>query len=349
MEVLATIVMMAWIPVQLVLFAVLPPRRAVLVAFLTAWLFLPMASYRIPFLPDYTKMSATSTGVLMGAVLFDGKRILRFSPGWIDLPIIAFCICPFVSSIANGLGTWDGVSGMLTYIVTWAMPYHIGRLYFTDFDECRELAIGIFIGGLLYIPLCLFEVRMSPVLHEMVYGFEPRVNQLRYGAWRPAVFMDGGLAVGLWMVSASLIGLWMWRTNSLKRFLGVSTTWLAWPLLVTAILCRSVGALLLMALGLSTLMACSVTRSRLALFCFIVIAPTYILLRISDVWHAEQITALAQAFDPKRAESFEFRIKNENILVEKALVRPMFGWGGWDVVASTTRTDGMFPLPTVAG
>ena len=39
-------------PLTVVLFAVLPSRRAVIVSFLAAWLFLPMATYPVPFLPD---------------------------------------------------------------------------------------------------------------------------------------------------------------------------------------------------------------------------------------------------------------------------------------------------------
>ena len=48
---------------------------AVIAAFLIAWLFLPMAGFRLAGLPDYTKMSATTLGVLMGAALFDADRL----------------------------------------------------------------------------------------------------------------------------------------------------------------------------------------------------------------------------------------------------------------------------------
>ena len=39
---LTPISMFGWIPVVLVLFAILPARRAVIFSFLFAWLFLPM-------------------------------------------------------------------------------------------------------------------------------------------------------------------------------------------------------------------------------------------------------------------------------------------------------------------
>jgi hypothetical protein len=329
MELFAIIVMLAWIPAVLVLFAVLSPPRAVIVAFLAAWMFLPVVAYRLAFLPDYTKMSATCAGVFLGALLFDAKRILRFSPSWVDVPIAIFCICPVVTSLVNGLGLWDGASSMLNNFVTWGMPYLIGRIYFTDLISIRELAISFFVGGLLYVPLCLFEVRMSPKLHSMVYGFAPREVQIRFGGWRPNVFMDGGLQVGMWMAAASLIGIWLWWTGALKKLWGVSVAWLVWPLFATTVLCRSSGALVLLIVGLGAMWYCSIAKSRLAFVCLILLPPTYIFVRSAEIWHGEQFISLVEMIDKKRADSLQFRIDNEDILAAKAMQRPLLGWGGW--------------------
>ena len=61
----------------------------------------------------------------------------------------------------------------------------------------RTLLISIFIGGLLYVPLCLFEIRMSPQLHKLVYGFHQHIfaQTFRFEGWRPTVFLQHGLAV----------------------------------------------------------------------------------------------------------------------------------------------------------
>src|SRR4051794_28700009 len=119
-----------WIPVCLFMFMLLPPRRAVIYAFLLAWLFLPIAGYGIHGLPDYTKMSATCAGVLLGALIFDSDRILGFRPKWIDIPMIVFCTSPMISSYLNGLGLYDGCAEIVRQIVTWGLPYLIGRVYF---------------------------------------------------------------------------------------------------------------------------------------------------------------------------------------------------------------------------
>src|SRR6476620_1180336 len=145
MTFLVDVMLYGWIPVVIYLFVVMPPRRAVISAFLIAWLFLPMAGYKVQGLPDYTKMSATCFGLMLAATLFDPDRILRFRPKWIDLPVAIYCVSPFFTSVfneINGVGVYDGLSVMLGQIVTWGLPYLIGRVYFDDLASLRELAIG---------------------------------------------------------------------------------------------------------------------------------------------------------------------------------------------------------------
>ena len=60
MTFLVPIALFGVLPGVFLLFAVLAPRRAVMAAYLASWLFLPMAGYSIPGLPDYTKTSATT-------------------------------------------------------------------------------------------------------------------------------------------------------------------------------------------------------------------------------------------------------------------------------------------------
>jgi hypothetical protein len=329
LNIIAHIVMAVWIPTVLVLFAVLPPRRAVIVSFLAAWLFLPMASYDLPFLPDYTKMSATCAGVFIATLIFDVKRVVRFHPSWADLPMVLFCSFPFISSVVNGLGAYDGGSEVMWHVITWALPYFIGRLYFSDARGLRELAMGIFIGGLIYVPFCLIEVRISPQLHHLVYGSFTRMLQVRWGGWRPSVFMDGGLQVGMWMTAASLVGIWQYKTGALRRMWGISAIWLIVALVITTILCRATGALVLLTAGLAVMSLTWKMKSRYALICFLMIVPAYIGLRSTNLWKGEPVISLAKSVNVERAESLKFRLDNEDLLARKALQQPWFGWGGF--------------------
>ena len=143
MNIVADIVIFGWIPVVLLAFGVFPPRKVVICAYLFGWLFLPFHSYPLPMFPDFTKMSATTCGVMLGVMAFDFPRIAGFRLRWFDLPLVVFCITPFFSSITNELGVFDGASVVVNQIVTWGLPYFVGRMYFNDAAEIRELAIAV--------------------------------------------------------------------------------------------------------------------------------------------------------------------------------------------------------------
>jgi len=155
MNILVPIMMFGWIPIVIGLFSRLPPRRAVITSFLFAWMFLPMAEYPIPGLPDYTKMSATCWGVLIAALIFDSNSIFSFRFKIIDIPMIVWCLCPALSSLSNDLGLYDGISESLAQTVTWGFPYFIGRIYFNDLESLKEFHFGIF---------------MLPYLHAIMLG-----------------------------------------------------------------------------------------------------------------------------------------------------------------------------------
>jgi len=350
MTILVPIALFGWIPIVLFLFVSLPARRAVIVAFLFAWLFLPVTGYSLPGLPDYTKMTATSYGVILGVLLFDVGRLMRLRFSWFDLPMVVWCLVPFASSVSNGLGAYDGVSGVVGATITWGIPYFIGRLYFNDLEGLRELAIGIFIGGLIYVPLCLYEIRMSPQLHRMVYGFHARGwGGTRFGGYRPAVFMDTGLALGMWMTAASLIGIWLWRAKALLSAWKIPMAMLVPVLLITTILCKSTGALALLAGGIGVLFLTNWTRLRVFLMCLVLVPIGYVVVRSTGDWSGRAVVEMAKVISEERARSLNGRLVNEDILAEKAWQRPLFGWGGWgrnrvydDYGKDITVTDGLW-------
>jgi hypothetical protein len=228
----ATIALFGWIPVVIVLFMLLPARRAMVAGTIAAWLFLPPTGIDLPGIPPFDKSAAATIGILLATVAFEPGRLLAFRPRWFDLPILVWCLCPFCSSISNGLGAYDGFSSVFRAIVVWMFPYLVGRLYLTDLDALRDLALGIIIGGVCLIPLCLFEIRMSPRLLTIVYGVGG-LEGTRYGGYRPRVFFQSGLELGLWMNAVTLVAIWLWRTGQLKRLGGFSGGAIAAMLLIT--------------------------------------------------------------------------------------------------------------------
>jgi hypothetical protein len=328
MTILVPITLFGWIPCVLLLFMWMPPRHAVITALMIGWLFLPAATFQLPGIPDYSKMMATSAGILLAALIFDTETLLAFRPKWYDLPMVVFCLCPFVTNSNENIDVYDSFSWSVNQVITWGLPYFIGRVYFTDAQAVRELAIGFFISGLIYIPICVFEMRMSPQLSKWIYGFDSGFSGSRLGGWRPAGFLASGLMLGMWMISASLSGLWLWYTGSLKQVRGRSAGKLVFALIVVTILCRTTGALILFMLGLGCLFTIRWTRVALPFLVLCLPALVYPLVRAGNTWDGSQLVALAEnTVGAERAQSVRFRFKNENILGAKALRRFWWGWG----------------------
>lgn len=324
--------LLGWIPFVFVLFAFLPARTAVLVAVFGAWMFLPVYGYDVRGLPPYTKETAAGVVVLLGALLFDPLRVTSVRPSWIDLPMALWCLCPIASSVSNGLGVYDGLSTALTHVFAWGAPYYIGRAYFADLGGLRALAMAVVVGGVVYAPLCLYEVKMSPQLHRTVYGFFQHgfAQTIRFGGFRPMVFMQHGLAVGMFMAGAALVASWLWVARS-ERWVWRLPMWLvAVGLLVTTFLCKSLGAAALLVAGMGALLAMKLFRTRLALAALAAVPLVYMTARSTGDWSGDGLADTAAMISPERADSLRTRLHNEDMLVARALQQPLFGWGGWN-------------------
>lgn len=328
-------VMFGWVPLVLFLFVQFPSRRAIIIAFVTGWLFLPEAYLPLPGLPDYSKISATSYLILVAALFWDIERLKSFRLSLIDLPMVAWCLGAIMTSLTGGLGLYDGVAAAMEECVTWGLPYFLGRVYLNSLGALRYLSMGIFLGGLIYAPLCIFEARMSPQLHRMLYGAHAHsdfAQTIRYSGFRPTVFMRHGLAVGAWMMAASLVGVWLWRTGVVTHIFNIHMRWLVMAVVFAFVLTKSTGAyaLFIMGLGLlfvSTEFASSLPVLALALGVFIYL---YINAGTESYFTDQLIQALSNVFSPERIQSLEYRFDNEELLVDHARSRVMWGWGGWD-------------------
>ncbi|HEY9827832.1 MAG TPA: O-antigen ligase domain-containing protein, partial [Stenomitos sp.] len=344
MNPLGYFVMVVWVPIVLYLFSRLPVQRALIVSFLAGWLFLPEASIPLAGIPDINKVSLTCYGILIATALFDFQRFREFRMHWVDAPMLVWCLCPAVSSLTNGLGPYDGFASALAQTVTWGFPYFLGRLYLGSFRGLQQLAIAIVLGGLIYIPLCLFEIRMSPQLHFWLYGFYPQSfdQAIRYGGFRPIVFMQHGLMVGVWMMTATLLAFGFWRIGALAGLLQqfvqgigdrsqrttgqtVAPEGLVGPslgiflgLLATFVLVKSTGAYFLLALGIVLFLTMRWSRTALPLLLIVGVMCAYLGFASGGGMTPqamEQISATAtQLTTADRAASLTFRLKNEALL-----------------------------------
>jgi tetratricopeptide (TPR) repeat protein len=329
-QLFALLVLLGWAPLVVGFFLVMPSRLAVTVAIVAGWLLLPPTSLQLPGFPDFTKATAATIGILIGTLLFELPRLMAFRPSLIDLPMFVWCSSPLVSSVSNGLGWYDGCSGVFSAVSTWGLPYLIGRIYFNDLDSLFLLGKAIVVGGVCFIPPCLWEIRMSPMLLTQIYGVN-RWTGVRYGGYRPKVFFATGLELGMWMTAAALAAWWLWRSGRLKQLGQAPFGLVLLPaLLVTTVLCKSTGALALLAAGMFVLWWTVRFNSKLAAIGLLLICPFYLVTRTTHLWSGQQAVEIAKSLvNADRAQSLEFRFINENLLIDRALERSMLGWGGW--------------------
>jgi hypothetical protein len=211
----------SWFVLVFALFWVRPAAEAVVASLVVGWLFLPVYGY--PLTGFHSKFEIVATGVLLGSLIFAPRTWLRFRPGLVDVPMALACLAPFVSALTNEVGLYNAGSDLKAALLRWGVPYLLGRVFLSDLQGIRTIALGLFLGGLGYVPFCLYEARMSPQLHRMLYGFHQHefLQTVRWGGFRPMVFMSHGLALGLLMSLACLSGFWLWRSGAKQRLWGV--------------------------------------------------------------------------------------------------------------------------------
>ena len=332
MNLLVALALFGWVPLSIYFFFTSQSHRAVLYVVIGGMLFLPTTGYNLPGLPEYSKYTAIALGLLLGGRLSGSRRKHSYKWSVCDVPMLIWCICPFFTSLSNQLGIYDGLSASLDNVMTWGIPYFAGRIYFYNSKTLQDLCTGIVIGGLLYLPLCLYEIRMSPQLNNIIYGFFPHSwgQHLRYGGFRPIVFMQHGLMVALWMALSTTVLFWMWRSKYISHFSWVPASWFLIAMITTTILCKSVNGIFFLVAGVTCYYLLIKFQFKGILYLLMAAVPLYIFFRISNIISSESITNfLAQYLDPDRIESLTVRLHQENLFMEKTLQRPLLGWGGW--------------------
>ena len=328
---LAQIAMLGFIPFCVVLFLLVHPVRAAAVGLVSGFLLLPNTSFKFSGIPDYDKLAAMTLGVLIAGFAVDTGRFFRFRPRWIDLPVFLLVLSSSVASLANDMGVWDSLSSFFKEGVRWGAPWLLGRIYFGEALAQRELASTIVAGALLYIPPCLFEIKMSPLIHMKVYGVRLlSMKHAQRGAfWKPNVFIESGLVCALFLGVATILAFYLWRTRSRRTILripmGVATLLLA----MITVGASSSMALLVMMAGMGTLAMGRRLMIRLPLLLMVLLPPFYVGVRQFGGWDGRELVDVAEAtFGERRADSLRYRFNAENLLRDRASEKKWVGWGG---------------------
>jgi len=82
--------------------------------------------------------------------------------------------------------------------------------------------------------------------------------------------------------------------------------------------------------GLAVLCSAVWLRTPWPVLALVLVCPLYLWVRTSGTWSGSELVPTMQAtLGQDRAESFEFRQMNEELLMTRAFEGPLFGWAGW--------------------
>ncbi|MDM7458940.1 MAG: hypothetical protein P3W94_006240 [Paracoccus sp. (in: a-proteobacteria)] len=237
---------------------------------------------------------------------------------------------PLVAGISYrpALGTSDAVHGVILAIIG-LMPFLVGYYVLSSREAIRIFMRILLIAGLAYSIPMLIEVRLSPQINVWIYGFFAHdfSQAIRYGGFRPMVFLQHGLWVALFAMSVAVAAAVAFRTapsgGRQKPLLILGY------LMIVLVLCKSVGAL---AMGLLFVPLVLLLHPRqLLLFCGLIALA--VLIYPAANWAGwvpiAEIGDFISGLDAERGQSLTFRFENERLLLDRATEKVIAGWGGW--------------------
>lgn len=337
--------LLVWPLVTLVLYARLTPAVATAACLLGARMLLPVRLVFAPVgLPDIGRVEIATLSALLGLACFARPHLrLWRHGGFSNLLVAVMILSPFATSLANadplqygphtieGQTLYDGLPIAWRDAMLVAIPFLLGRELVRRPEDLRRVLVFLVGFMLAYSVLVLWEVRMSPNLHRMVYGYHPHsfAQHIRGSGYRPVVFATHGLDLSLVIAVSSLAAFGLARAGSRLGRLPLPPRTAGFYLMIVLALCRSMGSLVY---GLTMAPVVALTRPRVqvrlaaGLATLVIVYP---LLRATDLFPTHGLVEAAKEISPARAFSLDYRFKFDARILAKARQRFVLGWGSW--------------------
>ncbi|TXH93883.1 MAG: hypothetical protein E6Q73_16690 [Pseudorhodobacter sp.] len=340
---IAYIALALWPVVSWKLWQRLDRARALIWTILGGYLLLPpvAAAFNFPVVPDLNKLTIPNLMALACALWLVKDKVGFVPKSWIGKAlIVVYILSPFGTVLTNsdplffqqasiqGMRLYDSFAS-IAYQAIALVPFFLARRYLGTPEGMRAIIFALIAAGLAYSLPMMIEAVMSPQINVWVYGFFQHDfwQTVRYGGYRPVVFLPHGLWVAFFACMAALAALAALRRSPAEARPKALVTLLY--LVAMLILCRSAGPIVY-TLALTPLILLAPVRLQIliaAVMALVVI--TYPILRGAHLVPVDQILDFANGLSPERAYSLRFRIENEEILLARAQERPWFGWGGY--------------------
>lgn len=340
----AVLALLAWIPLAFVAFRFLRPAVACFLIVFCAEILLPVgAAFSFKGLPDMGRNRIAALAALAACLVLHPKRLRAIGGNpWILLFLAVLAGSSLATALTNtdlavqgviampAMSAYDALSLFVGQALDLAVPFVLGLALYRSQRDLRFLQRALVVAALAYTLPILFELRMSPQLHGMLYGYAPHafIQHVRGSGYRPMVFMGHGLGVSMFLATAVLAAVGLWRAR-LPVWRGVPALPAAVYLMVVLVLSKSFAPVVYAIAGTAVLLLPG-TRIRNAVSALLVsLVLLYPALRTLDWVPTDRMVESAAALSPDRANSLQFRFDNEGRMLERAHERIWFGWGTW--------------------
>lgn len=329
---MATFAFVIWIPLSVLLFATMRPARAATICYVWGWLLLPASEFKVEGFWDVDKTLIIAAGVIVGVAFCCRNPLGNLRPSFGDTLLILFAAAAGASSVTNALGGYDGASTFVNKLIYYGVAFACGRLFLRDRRDLWEAAQLVCVAAGLYALAAIWEWRMSPQIHSLLYGgFQHNFLQhKRWGFFRPVVCFPHALSLGMFFSATSLLSLWMYIHGKLRPVGSIPAGVFVILPLAGLICSMSLGPWAIFAMGLGFLILRAQTRLRGVMAIPVILVALWMGARYSGLSDGEWLVSWAKmAASAERAESLEYRVSAETLLLDHAQQRPWFGWGGW--------------------
>ncbi|MEZ5750574.1 MAG: hypothetical protein R3D60_00955 [Paracoccaceae bacterium] len=350
--------LLLWPLVVWIMFRKISQVRALIWSILAGYMFLPqLASINLPMVPPLDKESIPNL-TAFAIITSQLGRMPRFLPDGTlgKVLIIVFLFSPVLTVLTNldpilfgrdsfgsftvvdvnelqryglpGLRIYDSLSALVQQVFL-MLPFFLAREVLRTEEAIREVLVALVIAGAIYALPMLWEVRFSPQLHTRIYGYFQHnfLQAMREGGFRPFVFMPHGLWVAFFAFMCTMAAAALYRTapktEKGKRLLAV------FFMLGLVVICKSLGSLIFTLIFAPVVIFLKPSKHIAIATLLATVVLTYPLLRGSGLIPTHDLIQSIAAHEPERAQSLEFRFDNEDVVLDHAAHKPLFGWGGW--------------------
>jgi len=342
-NIFAYVMLLGWPLISLYFYKRFETITATFLTIVGGYLLLPVkVNVDLPLIPALDKSLIPSLFALIGCV-FVKKLPISLLPAlvWQKVLVVILVITPLFTVITNqspvfngeywikGLIFHDSISAIIEQYIR-IVPFIICTQIIKTEKDFIEICKLFTISGLIYSVPILYEIRMSPQLHSMFYGFFPHsfAQQIRFDGFRPVVFLGHGLLVGIYMMAAFAFSCILWKRN-IRIYKSISPMLVMLFLFFILVASKAVGAIVFGLIIIISILFLAKKLKKIVVYTIFFLVVFYPVLCIFNLFPHQEIINYVVTLDTERAQSLDFRFYHEALLLEHSREQLLFGWGGW--------------------